>query len=114
MAFVLCGPRSGSTLLRFVIHAHPESACPPESLLPDLCARLSHVWSTNSSGSSPGSVTPPGDTTPAILPDGITPWPLPSAVPQQSSALTSPDDATGGQNIVMAGGINDPGAVSPT
>jgi hypothetical protein len=176
MAFVLCGPRSGSTLLRFVIGAHPEIACPPESLLPDPYAR---VWSTNSSGSSPGPLTlgtetdflngtttvpeagdmfqningqgvgparpgtglatgftytgpatpaagaslapdsststsvdsqtleminsllniqpnqtpaPTGDTTPAILPDGITPWPLPSAVPsaiQRSEARTS-------------------------
>jgi protein-tyrosine sulfotransferase len=43
--FVLCGSRSGSTLLRFVLDAHPELACPPETNLPTLCAQLATVWS---------------------------------------------------------------------
>jgi hypothetical protein len=37
--------RSGSTLLRFLLDAHPELACPPETSLPALCGHLSVVWS---------------------------------------------------------------------
>jgi len=37
--------RSGSTLLRFVLDAHPELACPPETSLPALCGQLAVVWS---------------------------------------------------------------------
>jgi Sulfotransferase family len=43
--FVLCNGRSGSTLLRFLLDAHPELACPPETNLPALCAQLATVWS---------------------------------------------------------------------
>ncbi|MGH3176618.1 MAG: sulfotransferase family protein, partial [Streptosporangiaceae bacterium] len=43
--FVLCNGRSGSTLLRFVLDAHPDLACPPETNLPGLCAQLATVWS---------------------------------------------------------------------
>lgn len=43
--FVLCMGRSGSTLLRFLLDAHPELACPPETSMPALCAQLSVVWS---------------------------------------------------------------------
>src|SRR5215472_16975049 len=43
--FVLCNGRSGSTLLRFVLDAHPDLACPPETNLPQLCVELATVWS---------------------------------------------------------------------
>jgi protein-tyrosine sulfotransferase len=43
--FVLCNGRSGSTLLRFFLDAHPDLACPPETNLPALCAQLATVWS---------------------------------------------------------------------
>jgi protein-tyrosine sulfotransferase len=43
--FVLCSARSGSTLLRFILDAHPDLACPPETNIPALCAQLSTVWS---------------------------------------------------------------------
>src|SRR5580658_10020189 len=43
--FVLCNGRSGSTLLRFILDAHPELACPPETNLPTLCVQLATVWS---------------------------------------------------------------------
>jgi hypothetical protein len=43
--FVLCNGRSGSTLLRFPLDAHPDLACPPETNLPALCAQLATVWS---------------------------------------------------------------------
>jgi hypothetical protein len=43
--FVLCNGRSGSTLLRFLLDAHPDLACPPETNLPSLCVQLATVWS---------------------------------------------------------------------
>jgi hypothetical protein len=43
--FVLCAGRSGSTLLRFVLDAHPDLACPPETRLAETCSRLAAVWS---------------------------------------------------------------------
>jgi hypothetical protein len=43
--FVLCMGRSGSMLLRFLLDAHPDLACPPETSLPALCAQLAVVWS---------------------------------------------------------------------
>jgi hypothetical protein len=43
--FALCNGRSGSTLLRFLLDAHPDLACPPETSLPALCAQLATVWS---------------------------------------------------------------------
>ena len=43
--FVLCAGRSGSTLLRFLLDAHPELTCPPETRLAALCAQIAGVWS---------------------------------------------------------------------
>jgi Sulfotransferase family len=43
--FVLCAARSGSTLLRFILDAHPDLACPPETNVPALCGQLATVWS---------------------------------------------------------------------
>ncbi|MFD0856561.1 sulfotransferase, partial [Actinomadura adrarensis] len=43
--FVLCAARSGSTLLRFLLDAHPDLACPPETNVPALVGQLATVWS---------------------------------------------------------------------
>jgi hypothetical protein len=43
--FVLSAARSGSTLLRFLLDAHPLLACPAETGLPDLCAQQAAAWS---------------------------------------------------------------------
>jgi protein-tyrosine sulfotransferase len=43
--FVLCTSRSGSTLVRFLLDAHPDLACPPETGLPEMCAHLAGVGS---------------------------------------------------------------------
>jgi protein-disulfide isomerase len=43
--FVLCTSRSGSTLLRFVLDAHPDLACPPELKTPNVLAQLARLWS---------------------------------------------------------------------
>src|SRR6184192_3891732 len=42
--FVVCAGRSGSTLLRFLLDAHPDLACPPETRLPAMCAQIATVW----------------------------------------------------------------------
>ena len=44
--FVLCTGRSGSTLLRFLLDAHPDLACPPEMKLPEVFGRLATLWAT--------------------------------------------------------------------
>jgi hypothetical protein len=43
--FVLTVARSGSTLLRFILDAHPDLACPPELGVGATCAGLLRVWS---------------------------------------------------------------------
>jgi hypothetical protein len=43
--FILSSARSGSTLLRFLLDAHPDMACPPETKLPWLCAQLAETYS---------------------------------------------------------------------
>ena len=43
--FVLTAARSGSTLLRFILDAHPELCCPPELGVAAACAQLARVWS---------------------------------------------------------------------
>lgn len=42
--FVLCTGRSGSTLLRVLLDAHPDLACPPETKLPEVLERLITLW----------------------------------------------------------------------
>jgi hypothetical protein len=42
--FVLCSGRSGSTLLRVLLDAHPDLACPPEVKLPETLASLTALW----------------------------------------------------------------------
>jgi len=66
--FVLCMARSGSTLLRFILDAHPEVACPPETNLPALCAQLAVVWSLIEG--APLSMTR-GDTPPVVPPAAV-------------------------------------------
>ena len=43
--FVLCADQPGPALLRFLLDAHPELACPPETRLAAVCAQLAGVWS---------------------------------------------------------------------
>jgi hypothetical protein len=43
--FVLCSGRSGSTLLRVLLDAHPDLACPPEAKFPEAVGRLITLWS---------------------------------------------------------------------
>ena len=43
--FVLCADQPGPALVRFLLDAHPQLACPPETRLAALCAQLAGVWS---------------------------------------------------------------------
>ena len=74
-AFVLCGGRSGSTLLRFLLDAHPDLACPPETNLPAMAGQLATVWSLIA-GAPLASER--GDEPPVIPPEAIrgcaAPW----------------------------------------
>jgi protein-disulfide isomerase len=58
--FVLCTSRSGSTLLRFVLDAHPDLACPPEMKMPNVLAQLARLWSATDAlgGASPDTAGP--------------------------------------------------------
>lgn len=63
--FVLCGARSGSTLLRFILDAHPDLACPPETNIPALCAELATVWSLIEGA----PLSPERGVVPPVIPD---------------------------------------------
>lgn len=50
--FVLTVARSGSTLLRFILDAHPDLCCPPELCVAATCAQLAHVWTVTEGAQS--------------------------------------------------------------
>jgi hypothetical protein len=56
--FVVCAGRSGSTLLRFLLDAHPDLACPPETRLPAMCAQIATVWLQLAGSPQPDSAAP--------------------------------------------------------
>lgn len=66
--FVLCGARSGSTLLRFMLDAHPALACPPETNIPALCGQLATVWSLIAGA----PLAPERGDEPPVIPDAAT------------------------------------------
>jgi hypothetical protein len=49
---VLTAARSGSTLLRLILDAHPDLACPPETNIVRICAQLAAVWCMTNGESS--------------------------------------------------------------
>jgi hypothetical protein len=51
--FILTPARSGSTLLRYLLDAHPELACPAETGIPDLGHQLATVWAAISGAAKP-------------------------------------------------------------
>jgi|HubBroStandDraft_1064217.scaffolds.fasta_scaffold10071_4 hypothetical protein len=56
--FVMCEARSGSTLLRFLLDAHPEVACPSETNIPGLCHEMVIVWSLMTGHPAPSRLMP--------------------------------------------------------
>ena len=58
--FVLCAGRSGSTLLRFLLDAHPDLACPPETRLPWLARQLATAWAVIEDAGPSGPSGPNG------------------------------------------------------
>ena len=63
--FVLCADLPGPALLRFLLDAHPELACPPETRMAALCAELTGVWSQLEGSPAPGQRM----SGPAAIPD---------------------------------------------
>jgi Sulfotransferase family len=58
---ILTAARSGSTLLRFILDAHPDLACPPESGLGTACSAMARVRSVLTSTSHHDGESPRED-----------------------------------------------------
>jgi protein-tyrosine sulfotransferase len=54
---VLTCARSGSTLLRVILDAHPELACPPETNIVKMCGQLGRTWELMDPASSDGALS---------------------------------------------------------
>lgn len=59
---VLTCARSGSTLLRLILDAHRELACPPETNIVKICGQLASVWENLDPASSPTGLSPMAET----------------------------------------------------
>jgi hypothetical protein len=46
LALIVGAARSGTTLTRLLLDAHPDIGCPPEAGIPALMAHMAQVWST--------------------------------------------------------------------
>jgi hypothetical protein len=55
--FILTMARSGSTLLRFILDAHPSLCCPPELSVAATAAYLAHLWTVAEGVPSPATPT---------------------------------------------------------
>jgi len=55
---VLTGARSGSTLVRQLLDAHPDLACPPETNLLSTCAQIQSLWSLMDPACQGGALSP--------------------------------------------------------
>jgi hypothetical protein len=80
--FILCTGRSGSTLLRFLLDAHPDLACPPETRLPWLCTQLASAWSVIED-----APMPPGKPGQAAVPESVIHGLRQSLTPMMTSYL---------------------------
>ena len=69
--FVLCAGRSGSTLLRVLLDAHPDLACPPETKLPEALGRLITLWSAMEALPLPARGDGQATQSPATVEQGI-------------------------------------------
>lgn len=61
---VLTGARSGSTLLRLILDAHPDLACPPETNIVKTCAQLASAFAVVDGA-------PAGDDVPESVRNGV-------------------------------------------
>jgi hypothetical protein len=59
---VLTCARSGSTLLRLILDAHRELACPPETNILKICGQLASAWEALDPASSPAGLSPIAET----------------------------------------------------
>lgn len=56
LALIVGAPRSGTTLTRVMLDAHPEIGCPSEAGLPALMAHLAKVWWTVNAEQAPAEM----------------------------------------------------------
>jgi hypothetical protein len=54
---ILTAGRSGSTLLRHILDAHPDVACPPETNIVNACAQLAFAWRSAGAGLPSGGLS---------------------------------------------------------
>jgi hypothetical protein len=88
--FVVCAGRSGSTLLRFLLDAHPDLACPPETRLPAMCAQIATVWQ-QLAGPPPPNPAPAGQQSgPPPLPGPPLPGPAIAGIRQTTNLMIGP------------------------
>jgi Sulfotransferase family len=67
LALIVGAARSGTTLQRALLDAHPEIACPPEAGLPSLMSHMARVWGTiNSDMQQDAPATDPGQPEPGL------------------------------------------------
>ena len=79
LALIVGGARSGTTLLRFLLDAHPDIGCPPEAGIPGLVAHMAHVWqgvnsAERSRGRTHGDTVARGWATPTDDADATSSW----------------------------------------
>jgi hypothetical protein len=67
LVLILGAARSGTTLLRSLLDAHPDIGCPAEAALPQLISHTRRVWATVCSSEGVDIV---GDPLPAVAPGG--------------------------------------------
>jgi hypothetical protein len=82
LALIVGAARSGTTLLRVILDAHPEIGCPAEAGLPSLMSHMATVWSTidadvveDAPVADPGQKEQPGLDGRAAILDGQDPTP---------------------------------------
>jgi hypothetical protein len=78
---ILTAGRSGSTLLRHILDAHPDVACSPETNIVKTCAQLASAWRITGAGPPSGGLSAAAaaglratvEGSPTAIPSGVQP-----------------------------------------
>jgi hypothetical protein len=90
LALIVGAARSGTTLLRLLLDAHPEIGCPAEAGLPSLMSHMAGVWATvDADTRAEAPATDPGQQGPDDLEGGL------MAVDQTDRDHLAPDATSG-------------------
>jgi protein-tyrosine sulfotransferase len=60
LALIVGAARSGTTLTRLLLDAHPDVSCPPEVGLPALMGHMARIWDPIDGDEAPGGLSPAG------------------------------------------------------